>query len=195
MSKNSNTWLAIAVVVLGLFLVANVVSYVWFPFLPWFEQRDAGQQVVEDKIDAQEAIENYEWFREQWNDIEAQRNQIDNERRNLERFYETYGEDPSTWSRTAEETHSRIQTRLTAKQDHLEALVAEYNARSDQAYREMFKCHLPYQVDDRFQITGPPGSGAPEQPNDEYVDGANPDGSPPEPEQCDGLPDSVSTSN
>lgn len=68
-------------------------------------------------------------------------------------------------------------------------MVADYNARSDMAHRAMFKCHLPYKVDERFAITGPPGDDAPEEPNDEYVEGADPNKEPPEAENCDGLPD------
>lgn len=184
-------WVTIAALLMAFFIVLNVISYVWFPFLPWFEQRDAGEQIVREQIDAEKAIQNYEWFREQWNDIQAQRAQIENLRDRHERFHDTYGNDSSEWPRDVREDHDRIQTRITGNQNALEQMVAEYNARSDQAHREMFKCHLPYKVDNRFQITGPPGSGAPEQPQDEYVEGADPSKSPPGPEQCDGLPDDV----
>lgn len=179
----------IIVAIVAFLVVFSVVTYVWFPFAMWTEQRDAGEEVVRDQVDAEKAVENYEWFRQQWHDIEAQRRQIQNHYDEHERFHETYGDDPSEWSREAETRHGRIHERITGNQNMLEQMVADYNARSDMAHREMFKCHLPYKVDERFAITGPPGSGAPDQPNDTYHEDANPNKEPPEPEQCDGLPD------
>ena len=73
----------------------------------------------------------------------------------------------------------------------LEQMVADYNARSDMNNRELFKCHLPYQVDERFAISGPPGSGDVEQPQDVGPDGEVIDGSPPPAEECDGLPNEI----
>lgn len=176
---------------MGAFIVLNVISFVWFPFLPWFEERDAGQEVVEQTYDAEQAIQNYEWFRQQHNDIEAQRNIIDNNYDELDRFYSTYGENPDEWGRTAQERHSRIQQRITGNQNALEQMVAEYNARSEQANNALFKCHLPYQVDERFAISGPPGSGDAEQPQDVGPNGSVVEGEVPPPEQCDGLPEQI----
>lgn len=186
-----SSWAKVLAVVFAAFVVLNVVSYVWFPFLPWFEQRQAGENVIKQEIDADQAIDEYEWFRTQWNDIQAKRAHIEDNREALQRFYEIQGKDPDDWSRQAATRHNRIQQRITADKKTLENYVAEYNARSEMANREMFKCHLPYQVDKRFQISGPPGSGAPETPNDTYVEGASAEKTPPEPESCDGLPDQI----
>lgn len=184
-------WLKIAAVVMAFFIVLNVVSFVWFPFLPWFEQRQAGEEVVRDQIDAEKAVQEYEWFRSQYHQIQEQRAIVQNTYEEHEQFHETYGDDPNEWSRQAEKRHGRIHTRLTGNKNHLENLVSEYNARSDMANREMFKCHLPYQVDERFAIRGPPGSGDAEQPVDTGPDGETVDGEVPPGEQCDGLPDDI----
>lgn len=190
-SDTDSQWVKILALVMGAFIVLNVISFVWFPFLPWFEERDAGQEVVEQTYDAEQAIQNYEWFRQQHNDIEAQRNIIDNNYDELDRFYSTYGENPDEWGRTAQERHSRIQQRITGNQNALEQMVAEYNARSEQANNALFKCHLPYQVDERFAISGPPGSGDAEQPQDVGPNGSVVEGEVPPPEQCDGLPEQI----
>lgn len=166
------------------------MHFIWFPFLPYFEQRDAGEQIVKEQMDADEALENYRWFRQQWQNIQAQRDQIENFYDQEEQFYELYGKDPSEWDRTTKERHSRIQNRIAGSQNMLEQMVADYNARSQDATRDIFKCHLPYQVDERFAIQGPPGSDAPEQPDDKYVDGTSA-GSPPPAEECDQLPDQI----
>lgn len=181
-------WAGIAAAVLALFVVLNVVSYLWFPFLPWFEQREAGKEIVREQMDADKALENYRWFRQQYNDIEAQRAQVQHAYDAEAQFHETYGDNPDEWSRTAEVRHGRLHERITGNQNILEEMVADYNARSDDATRAIWKCSLPYEVDERFAIAGPPGSGAPDQPQDKYVEGANPNAEPPEAEQCDALP-------
>lgn len=198
MSRKSETdsarrWVAIVGVVLALFVVFNIVSYVWFPFLPYTEQRDAGQQVVEQEISAEQAVENYRWFRQKWASIQSDRRQLEAMRDRRERFLETYGNDTDDWSRTTKEEYNQIETTITAIEKDLERKIAEYNARSADVTRSMFKCHLPYMVDERFQVTGPPGSGSPETPNDKYLDGADPSKEPPKAENCDGLPDEVRT--
>ena len=189
---HGRNWTAIIAVVLAFFIVLNVISYVWFPFLPWFEQRDAGEKVVRNQMDAEKALENYRWFRQQWHDIQAQRAQVQNAYEEDEQFHETYGHDPDEWSRQAETRHGRIHERITGNENMLEQMVADYNARSADATRAVFKCHLPYQVDERFAITGPPGNDAPEQPNDKYVEGTDPDNEPPKAENCDALPTEAS---
>lgn len=190
-TKAGRDWFKIAALIMAVIVVLIIVSYLWFPFLPWFEQREAGEEIVKEQMDADKALQNYRWFREQYRDIEAKREQIQNNYDELERFYEIQGKNPDNWSRTAEVRHGRIQERITGNQQKLESMVAEYNARSDDATRAIWKCHLPFQVDERFAIQGPPGSDAPEQPQDQYVDGADPDQTPPEASQCDGLPKEV----
>ncbi|MFC3959205.1 hypothetical protein [Halovivax cerinus] len=184
-------WMKIAAIVAAFFIVLWIISYLWFPFLPWMEERDAGEQVIQDTYNADSAVQEYEWFRTQYEEIDAQRAQVENTYDELERFYDIHGEDPDEWSRTAAEDHSRIQQRITGNQNQLETLVADYNARSNMDNRELFKCHLPMQVDERFAINGPPGSGEAEEPVDTGPDGTAIDGSPPPAEQCDGLPDTI----
>lgn len=188
MKEDERRWLAIIGVVIAFLLIVSLISYVFMPFLPWLEQRDAGEEVIEDTNDADRAVQEYEWFRQQYQDIEAQRAQIENSYDELDRFYDTYGEDPDEWDRTTKERHNRIQQRITGNQNMLEQMVADYNARSSMDNRALFKCNLPYQVDDKMYITGPPGSDDPEQPQDVGPDGNVIDGEPAPAEECDGLP-------
>lgn len=188
-SDNSGSWFVVGAVVLILLLG---VSYFFFPLLGFTEEREAGAETVEQTYDAEKAIQQYEEFRELYAEIEEERNQVKNNKDALGRFYDTYGEDPNEWSRSTKERHSRLQTRITASQQQLEGLVADYNAESSKANAELFKCQLPYQVDERLDIGGPPGSDEAEQPiQDETIDGEPVDGEIPPAEQCDGLPDKI----
>lgn len=177
---------------MAFFIVLNVISYVWFPFLPWFEQRDAGEEIVRQEMDAQQALQDYREFRRLYHDIQAQREQVKIAYEEEEQFHETYGDDPEDWSREAETRHGRIHERITGNRNQLENLVAEYNAKSVDATSEIFKCNLPYQVDDRFAIQSPTSSDGPDEPRDVGPDGEPVDGSEvPPPEECDGLPDEI----
>ena len=193
MNETDKKWLSILAIVVAAFLLLNVISAVWMPFLPWMEEREAGEQIIEDTIDADSAVQEYEWFRTQHREIEAQRNQVDNHYEELDRFYDVHGDDPDEWSRTVTEDHSRIQQRITGSQNQLENLIGDYNARSDMANRAMFKCNLPFQVDDRFAVSGPPGSGDADEPIDTGPDGEPVHGEPVPAEQCDGLQDEISS--
>lgn len=190
-NSQEKRWLAIVAIVIVAFLAINLISWIWMPFLPWMEERDAAEETIEQTMDAEHAINEYEWFRTQYYEIEAQRAQIENSYDELDRFYDVQGDDPDEWDRTASERHSRIQQRITGNQNQLENLVADYNARSNMANRAVFKCNLPMQVDERFGVSGPPGSGDADEPIDTGPDGEPVDGEPVPAEQCDGLPDQV----
>ena len=192
-SHHDTNWLGILAVVLAGLFVFSVISYIWMPFLPWAEQREAGEEITEDTYDAENALKHYEEFRDMYHDIQAQREEVRIAHEEHEQFHETWEDDEWKNDRQAKERHSRIHTRMTGTQNQLEQLVADYNAKSDKANQEVFKCNLPYQVDDRFAIEGPPGSGPAEEPQDVGPDGepVDPNGEVPPPEQCDGLPEQM----
>lgn len=190
--SEDNRLLGFLAVIVVFVLLVNVISYFFYPaFLPWFEQRDSGKEITKDTYDAENAVEIYEEFRVLYNDIDAKRNHIENNYQSLERFYDTYGEDPDDWSRTTKERHNQIQQRITGNQQQLENLVSEYNTMSQTANQEVFKCHLPYKVDESFAISGPPGSGGADEPVDTDVNGDPIEGEPPQGQQCDGLPETI----
>lgn len=176
-------WPLIGAILALALVVLSVISWLYMPFLPFIEERQAGEETIEQTYDAEKAIQDYRWFRAQYEEIKAQHRQIDNARDAEAQFHETYGNDPSQWGRQAETRHGRLHQRIEGYQDNLENLVAEYNARSSDATRAVFKCHLPYQVDERMRIRGPPGSSDAEQP------WTNETRSPPPAQQCDGLPE------
>lgn len=193
MNETEEKWLKIGAIIFGALIAFSLISFIFMPFLPWFEQREAGQETMESQMDSENAIQQYEEFRRLYHEIEAQRSQVENAYEEEDQFHETYGDDPSQWSREAETRHGRIHERITGNKNQLENLVADYNAQSDMAHKSVFKCHLPYMVDERFAIEGPPGSDAPDEPQDTGPDGEPISGSPPPAEECDGLPKQTSS--
>lgn len=182
----------IALVVVVALVVLAAINFVFFPSVLGFtEQRQAGEEITKDTYDADSALRDYRWFRQQHEDIKAQRDIIENHWDEHERFHELHGNDTDDWERATLTRHGRIHDRITGSQNILQTMVADYNARSDDATRALFKCNLPYRVDQQFYVTGPPGTYN-EQPDDEYLNGSSPNESAPEdPAECDSLPDEI----
>ena len=128
----------------------------WLAPMIFTEQKDAGRDIAENTMD-ESAVQDYRWFRQQWHDIEAQRAQVENYKQDKEEFYEIYGKNPDDWPRDARQRHSRINDRITGSENMLETMIADYNARSDDATRAIFQCGLPYSVDEKLYIADQSG--------------------------------------
>lgn len=161
--SNRDTWLerntgavAVSAIVLFLVVVAFVGNYWMAPMI--FEQnRQAGEEIAKDQMDADVAIQEYRDFRELWFDIKSAREQLENYKQQEKTFHETYGDDPQEWSRTAETRHGRIHDRITGQKNQISNLVAEYNAKANDATRAIFACGLPYNIQDKLYIADATG--------------------------------------
>lgn len=118
----------------------------------FFNNKQAGEEIVDKSVDADKALNDYREFRALWYDIESAREQLENYEQQEKQFHETYGDDPKEWSRTAETRHGRIHDRITGQQNQISNLVAEYNAMSADATTSLYQCYLPYNVQDKMFI-------------------------------------------
>jgi len=114
------------------------------------QQKQAGKNIIDQTQTAENAIDNYEWFKTQKQKIDAMETKIENQRRQVETFKETYGDNPNNWSRTTKQQHNRMTNRLLGYRNQYESLVAEYNARSNMQNRNVFKDKLPYEMEKKF---------------------------------------------
>lgn len=157
------TWLerhgfgaAIALVLVALVVLPAVFNYWMAPII--FEQnRQAGEEIAKDSMDADVALQQYREFRQLWFDIKAAREQLEHYKQSEKQFHKTYGHDPQEWSRTAETRHGRIHTRITGQRNQISNLVSEYNAKSSDATRAIFACGLPYNIDEKLYIADATG--------------------------------------
>jgi hypothetical protein len=120
--------------------------------LPWTEYKaevTSAEQVIARTYNADNAIYNYEWFKKQEQDIKATEQQIQNTISERDNFRVVYG-DASTWDWSTKEEYARLSTTLTGQKNYYADLVADYNARSNMANREIFKDGLPRQIDKRI---------------------------------------------
>lgn len=132
-----------------LFICAGLVYHFWLAPKIFLKQVDAAHGIVDQTYTAENAIYNYEWFKKQYEKIRATEKQIDNTMMLKDEFKELYG-DASTWDFTTKESYNRLQTTLLGQKNHYENIVADYNARSKMANREIFKDKLPFNVDKKM---------------------------------------------
>lgn len=137
--------------VLALAVIASVALWSYGPTIDqFFLQRQAADDLNQKIQDADYAIDNYEWFKTQKQKIDQKKRQVQNVQDELQRFKDTYGNDSSEWSRTAQQRYSRLNSRLTGQQQMYEKLVADYNARASMQTRNVFNDTLPYEMDEKF---------------------------------------------
>ena len=115
------------------------------PFQTVTTQIDSAGQIIEKTYDADNAIYNYEWFKQRYEDILATERIIDNTQSQIESYRELYG-NTSGWDWQTKQGYNSLNGEFLGQQNHYEGLVAEYNARSKMANREMFKDNLPLHV-------------------------------------------------
>lgn len=109
---------------------------------------------AQDKtLDADNAIYNYEWFKQQYEDIEATKKQLDNSSIALDDFEKSAG-DRKDWTFEDKNESSRLRAVKLGIQNSLETLIADYNARSKMANRNIFaNSILPNYIDALTFIT------------------------------------------
>lgn len=114
------------------------------------QQREAGKNIIDQTQTAENAINNYEWFKTQKQKIDSMERKIENQQTQIKDFKDTYGENSSEWSRSTQQQYNRMTDRLLGYRNQYESLVAEYNARSNMQNRNVFKDKLPYEMENKF---------------------------------------------
>ena len=153
MNKKGQWWIVplfiigiIAIVTLGYMIKAGIIN---FGFKQQMAQIDSAGRIIDKTYDAENAIYNYEWFKTQYEKILAAEKQINNTAQQVTEFKEMYG-DPKEWEWSIQEEYSRLSATFLGQKNHYEQLVAEYNARSQMANRNIFQDKLPFNVDKKI---------------------------------------------
>lgn len=109
-------------------------------------QIDSAGNIIDKTYDADNAIYNYEWFEQQYQDIQATERIIRNTKAEMDAYKELYG-NTSSWDWQTKKDYSSLQGVYLGQQNYYEGLVAKYNARSEMANRNIFKDKLPLHAD------------------------------------------------
>ena len=139
---------AIIAVMLLIALIGGgwVLKAVLLPAKTVTTQIDSAGNIIDKTYDADNAIYNYEWFKTQYEDIQATERIIRNTKTEMDAYKELYG-NVSGWDWQTKQDYNSLQKKYLGQQNFYEDLVAEYNARSNMANREIFKDKLPLHVD------------------------------------------------
>ena len=109
-------------------------------------QIDSAAEVIEKTYDADNAIYNYEWFKQQEADIRAAEKQIGNMKYSLDAYKDMYG-DPKEWDFQTKQDYNSQNTKYIGQRNYYEELVEDYNARANMANRNIFDDKLPLNID------------------------------------------------
>lgn len=103
-------------------------------------------QVVDRVLDPDRIIQNYEWFEETYNDVKAFNAQIVTAKQQVADFQEAAGP-RADWRREDTVEFNRLNAVLMGLRNQRDSTIAQYNARSNQITRNLFKgSNLPYQL-------------------------------------------------
>lgn len=140
--------IAIMIVVLLVAMIAGGWAFkaLILPAKTVTTQIDSAGNIIDITYDAENAIYNYEWFKTQYEDIQATERIIGNTKVEMDAYKELYG-NASGWDWQTKQDYNSLQGKYLGQQNFYEDLVAEYNARSKMANREIFKDKLPLHVD------------------------------------------------
>lgn len=118
-----------------------IVRTVMFPVNTAERMLDTAYDAQNQVVNADNAIYNYEWFKQQKADIDASKKQLVNARLTHELFVESAGVRTS-WSFEDKTEDARLRSIVLGLENNLQAQIADYNARASMATRNIFEDHV-----------------------------------------------------
>ena len=140
-----SVWKIIGIVALALVLIV-VVRVALFPLFVANTALDTAEDIVEQTLDADNVIYNYEWFKQRHEDIGATRAKVVNAEDALASFKEDAGP-RSEWMFEDKDESARLRSVALGLANHLESSIAEYNARASMVNRRIFKHGVPDRIE------------------------------------------------
>jgi hypothetical protein len=148
MKQNGNAGVGLLIVV-GTILMIMVLTVVGVAFnlvtIPWlkFERKvQMNRDIVTKTYEADNALYNYHWFKERYEEIKAQKKKVDIAEQAEADFAISAGP-RDKWTFEDKTEDSRLRAVLQGSRSHLETITAEYNARAKEVDRNIFKDDLP----------------------------------------------------
>jgi len=139
--------LFIGVVALILISLAAIgLKALWLPVHTIKKGVDMGYDVVDKTMDGEKAIANYEWFKNQEQQIKVLGNQMNRSLEELNDFKATLSNDRKEWDMYDKDEYSRLRSNVTGIGQMLDAAIGDYNAKSSMVNRSVFKDNLPTNI-------------------------------------------------
>jgi len=125
------SFLAVLGIVAAILLLSLVGFLAKFIFMP--------VNMASDIITTENAIYNYEWFIQQHEDIQALEGKITIAENSVISFESMCGDDRTLWTFEDKTEDSRLRSVAQGLRSQYETVVANYNARSNMATRNIFE--------------------------------------------------------
>jgi hypothetical protein len=124
-----------------------IIKILFFPVNTAEKLINTAYDAQEKTLNADNAIYNYEWFKQQNEDINAAKSQLDNSSMAVDNFLSFAGE-RDNWTFEDKNEYARLNSIKLGLQNYLETLIADYNARAKMANRNIFENSiLPNYID------------------------------------------------
>lgn len=128
----------IAILLVGGTIFSFATGIISFPFHVAGNEIQTAHDVVDKTINADNAIYNYEWFKQTYEDINAQKAQLSNAQQTFDSFVAVSG-DRKNWTFEDKNEYSRLNSVVLGIKNNLEQTIANYNARAKMANRNIFQ--------------------------------------------------------
>ncbi len=138
-ARPARTSLRILLAVFGIFVVLSIVGGGWWLVTLPFR---AASGVVGKTLEPDNIISNYEWFKQQYEDIGATDIKIVNAQANLDGFRQSAG-DRASWSFEDKNYESQLRQQVLGLTNQRQDMVATYNARAKMLNRSIFMAGSP----------------------------------------------------
>ena len=133
--------------IVGVTLVGGLIRVFFFPVEVANNMIDTAYDANKKVINADNAIYNYEWFKQQKANIDASKTQLDNARRNYDAYVADLGA-RSDWGFEDKGEAARLNAVVLGLENNLQSQIENYNARASMATRNIFEDHvLPNYID------------------------------------------------
>jgi hypothetical protein len=131
----------LVVSVFGLALLIGggmLIQVIFFPVNTAQKMIDTAYQAQNKTLNADNAIYNYEWFKQTYQDINAQKAQLSNAQQTLDAFNASAG-NRKDWTFEDKNEQGRLSSVVLGLKNNLEQTIANYNARASMANRNIFQ--------------------------------------------------------
>lgn len=123
-------------------VIGMALNIITIPWLKLGSQVQMERDIVTKTYNADNALYNYHWFKERYEAIKATESKIKIAKEQVVSF-ETSAGSRKDWTFEDKTEHARLNSVVQGLKSHYEDIVAEYNAKSKEVDRAIFKDELP----------------------------------------------------
>lgn len=141
-------YIILGTVIFGVMIAGGFVAKViFFPVNTANKLIETAYDAQDKVLNADNAIYNYEWFKQKKADIDASKRQLTNVKEERASFT-AYAGERSSWTFEDKNEDSRLRSVETGLENYLESQIGDYNARASMATRNIFEGSvLPSYID------------------------------------------------